>query len=54
VGTVAQTAAAPASGFDAIISMQISAYESGGVRLGAVDGPPLMLSPPPYPLLADI
>ena len=54
VGTVAQTAAAPTSGFDAIVSMQISAFEAGGVRLGAVDGPPLMLSPPPYPLLADI
>jgi len=53
-GTVAQAAAAPTGGFDAIVSMQISAFEAGGVRLGAVDGPVLTLAPPPYPLLADI
>ena len=53
-GTVAQAAPAPAGGFDAIVSMQISAFEAGGVRLGAVDGPVLTLAPAPYPLLADI
>jgi len=53
-GTVAQAAAAPTGGYDAIVSMQISAFEAGGVRLGAVDGPLLTLSAAPYPLLADI
>ena len=53
-GTVAQAAAAPAGGFEAIVSMQISAFEAGGVRLGGVDGPVLTLAPPPYPLLEDI
>ena len=53
-GTVAQAAVAPAGGFEAIVSMQISAFETGGVRLGGVDGPLLTLTPPPYPLLDDI
>jgi hypothetical protein len=53
-GTVAQAEPAPAGGFDAIVSMQISAFEAGGVRLGAVDGPVLTLAPAPYPLLADV
>lgn len=53
-GTVAQAAAAPGGGFDAIVSMQISAFDAGDVRLGQVKGPVLTLTPPPYPLLADI
>ncbi len=53
-GTVAQAAAAPAGGFDAIVSMQISAFEASGVRLGGLDGPLLTLALPPYPLLADV
>jgi tRNA-modifying protein YgfZ len=53
-GTVVQAAASPKGGFDALVSMQISAFEAGDVRLGADDGPVLQLSPPPYPLLADI
>jgi tRNA-modifying protein YgfZ len=53
-GTVAQAAPAPAGGFDAIVSMQISAFEAGDVRLGRVDGPTLTLSSAPYPLLADV
>jgi hypothetical protein len=53
-GTVAQAAPAPAGGFDALVSMQISAFEAGAVRLRAVDGPVLALAPAPYPLLADI
>ena len=52
-GTVVQAAAAPAGGFDAMVSMQISAFEAGGVHLAQMDGP-LLLSPPPYPLLADV
>jgi len=53
-GIVAQAAAAPGGGFDAIVSMQISAFEAGGVHLGSATGPLLQLAPPPYPLLADI
>ena len=53
-GIVAQAASAPGGGFDAIVSMKISAFETGGVRLGSLDGPTLALAPPPYPLLADL
>ncbi|MDR3371791.1 folate-binding protein [Rhodoferax sp.] len=53
-GTVVQAAASPKGGFDALVSMQISAFEAGDVRLSAADGAALQLSPPPYPLLADI
>ncbi len=51
-GIVAQVAAAPGGGFDAIVAMQISAFEAGNVHLRAAA--PLKLAPPPYPLLADI
>ncbi|MBE0474258.1 folate-binding protein [Rhodoferax sp.] len=53
-GLVVQSAAAPDGGFDAIVSMQISAFEAGGVRSLQADGPLLALSAAPYPLLADI
>lgn len=53
-GLVVQAAAAPSAGFDAIVSMQISAYEAGGVRALGADGPLLKLEAAPYPLLADI
>lgn len=53
-GLVVQVAAAPEGEFDAIVSMQITAFEGGGVRAQQADGPPLVLSPAPYPLLADI
>lgn len=53
-GTVAQAAPAPEGGFDAIVSMQISAFDGGKVRLAAADGPELLLSAPPYPLRDDI
>jgi folate-binding protein YgfZ len=53
-GTVVQAAAAPTGGFDAIVSLQISAFEAGNVHLGRPDGPALQLSPAPYPLLADV
>ena len=53
-GTVAQAAANPDGGFDAIVSLQISAFEVGTVYLGQADGPRLALAAPPYPLLADI
>ncbi len=53
-GLVVQAAAAPEGGFDAIVSMQISAFETGGVHAHAADGPVLTLAAAPYPLLADI
>lgn len=57
-GTVAQAAAVPQSmgapGFDAIVVLQVSAFEAGGLHLGSATGPALQASPPPYPLLADI
>ena len=57
-GMVAQGAAAPlgspSGGFDAIVSMQVSAVEAGGLHLGSASGPALVVTPPPYPLLADI
>jgi tRNA-modifying protein YgfZ len=53
-GTVAQAAAAPQGGFDAIVSMQTSAATGPGLRLGQPDGPPIQLLALPYELLADI
>lgn len=57
-GTVAQAAASPlgspSGGFDAIVSLQVSAVEAGGLHLGSASGPTLVITPPPYPLLADI
>ncbi len=53
-GTVAQTAPSPSGGFDAIVSLQVAAFESGGLHLGAATGPRLVAMPAPYPLLADI
>jgi len=53
-GTVAQAAAAPGGGFDALISLQISATTGSGLRLGQAEGPALELLPLPYPLLEDI
>lgn len=53
-GTVAQAAAAPGGGFDAIVSMQTSAAGGPGLRIGQADGPTLQLLSLPYPLLDDI
>ncbi|WP_114970749.1 YgfZ/GcvT domain-containing protein [Rhodoferax ferrireducens] len=57
-GTVAQAAAVPldsiSAGFDAIVVLQVSAFEAGGLHLGSSSGPALVVAPPPYPLLADI
>ena len=52
-GIVAQAAPAPGGGWDAIVSMQISAADGGRVTAGP-DGAPLTVQPPPYPLLADV
>ncbi len=54
VGTLVQTAAAPAGGFDAIVSLQLAALETGTLHLGSADGPALTLEALPYPLLEDI
>lgn len=53
-GLVVQSAVAPTGGFEAIVSMQISAFESGGVHARSPQGPGLTLTAAPYPLLADI
>lgn len=53
-GLVAQAAAAPSGGFDAIVSMQIAAVETGELHLGTANGPTLTAASAPYPLLADI
>jgi folate-binding protein YgfZ len=57
-GTVAQAAAVPsdssAGGFDAIVVLQVSAADAGDVHLGNAAGPVLLVTAPPYALLADI
>ncbi len=56
-GVVAQAAALPSgsgAGFDAIVSAQVSALQSGELYLGSNAGPVLRVSPMPYPLLTDI
>ena len=53
-GTVAQAAASPAGGFDAIVSMQVAAAAAGGLTLGSASGAKLTLQPLPYALLDDI
>ncbi len=53
-GLVAAAAANPAGGFDAIVSMQTSAAQAGGLTLGSATGAALRLLPLPYPLLEDI
>ncbi|MBL0418796.1 folate-binding protein YgfZ [Ramlibacter sp. AW1] len=53
-GLVAQAAEAPGGGWDAIVSIQLSAAQGGRVTAGTGDGAELALQPLPYPLLADI
>jgi tRNA-modifying protein YgfZ len=53
-GLIAQAAAAPAGGWDAIVSIQITAAGSGRLTAAGPDGPALALTPAPYPLLADV
>jgi tRNA-modifying protein YgfZ len=53
-GTVAQTAASPAGGFDAIVSMQVAAAVAGGLTVGSPSGAKLDLLTLPYALLDDI
>jgi folate-binding protein YgfZ len=53
-GLVVQAAAAPTGGFEAIVSMQISAFEADKVHARSAQGPSLTLVAAPYPLLADV
>ena len=52
--TVVQAAPHPAGGWDAIVSSQVAALQSGGLRLGSAAGAELVVRPMPYPLLDDI
>lgn len=54
VGTIAQAAPSPLGGFDAIVSMQVSAAEGGRLSAGSAAGPALALLPLPYLLMTDI
>jgi folate-binding protein YgfZ len=53
-GLVAQAAAAPQGGWDAIVSIQIAAAAGGALTVGGPQGPAVSVQPPPYPLLADV
>ena len=53
-GLVAASAANPAGGFDAVVSMQTSAALGGTLTLGKAQGAVINLVPLPYPLLQDI
>jgi folate-binding protein YgfZ len=53
-GIVAQAAARPGGGWDAIVSMQIAAAQQGALTAGKAGGPALRIEPPPYALLADV
>lgn len=52
--TVVQAAAAPDGGWEAIVSGQVVALQSGSLRLGSADGAALAVRPMPYPLLDDV
>jgi folate-binding protein YgfZ len=53
-GVVVQAAPAPAGGWEAIVSLQLSAAEAGDLHAGSATGPALRLQPLPYLLLADV
>jgi folate-binding protein YgfZ len=53
-GLVVQSATAPHGGFDALVSVQLSAVEGGALHLKSAAGAALVLQPLPYSLLADI
>ncbi len=53
-GTVVAAAANPTGGWNAIVSMQTKAANSGQLSMGAVGGQALTLLPLPYDLLDDI
>ncbi len=53
-GIVAQAAPSPQGGWDAIVSLQLSAAEAGDLHAGSASGAGLTLLPLPYLLLADV
>lgn len=53
-GLVVQASPAPQGGWDAIVSLQLAALQSGSLHASAADGDTLHLLPLPYPLLEDI
>ncbi len=53
-GLVVQAAPHPQGGFDAMVSLQISAAQAGGLHVGSATGPALSLEPLPYALLDDV
>jgi folate-binding protein YgfZ len=53
-GLVAEAAPAPGGGWDAIVSLQLTAAEAGDLHAGRADGAALQLLPLPYLLLADV
>ena len=52
--TVVQAAPHPDGGWEAIVSGQLAALQSGGLHLGAADGAPVAVRAMPYPLLEDV
>ena len=53
-GIVAEAAPAPGGGWDAIVSLQLSAAEAGDLHAASAAGPKLQLRALPYLLLADV
>jgi folate-binding protein YgfZ len=53
-GLVVQAAAAPQGGWDAIVSLQLSALNDGSLHAGSSTGAPLNLLNLPYTLLEDV
>ncbi len=53
-GLVAQAAASPLGGWDAVVSLQTSAAQGGRLSLGGPQGAALQLEPLPYLLAADV
>ncbi|AOW13306.1 folate-binding protein [Hydrogenophaga crassostreae] len=53
-GSVAAAAPSPTGGWNAVVSMQVSAAMGGELHAGFAQGPQLTPLPLPYPLLADI
>jgi len=51
---VVQAAPCPDGGWDAIVSGQVSALQSGELHLAASDGPAVQVRAMPYPLLDDV
>lgn len=54
VGLVVQSAAAPLGGFDAIVSLQLAAIDSGSLHAGSTTAAAISLLPLPYALLEDV